>query len=308
MVDTTLESLSQRQQCTLLGIGRSSIYYKPVVPSDETILSNQIHDIWLEFPEYGYRRVTAALQRLGYDINHKKVLRIMRAMGLQAIYPKPRTTEHHSSHKTYPYLLKGLSIQRSNQVWATDITYIRLPGGFVYLVAIIDVYSRFIVAWRISNTLDVQFCIDMLSLALLCGKPDILNTDQGCQFTSALWVCLVESHGIKVSMDGRGRWADNVFIERFWRTLKHAHVLIHAFETVSVAKQSIGGFIEKYNHKRLHQSLGYKTPAEVYLQGNDFMMASPAGHLHPTLTPGLPLEPLASELFSDHGSDRAFSS
>jgi len=285
MLDKSHEALSQRQQCALLSVWRSNIYYKPVAPQDETLLGNEIHDIWLEFPEYGYRRVMKALQRRGYKINHKKVFRVMREMGIHAIYPEPQTTVRDTSHKIYPYLLKGLPIDHPNQVWATDITYIRLPGGFVYLVAIIDVYSRFIVAWRLSNTLDTQFCIDMLEQALHHGKPEILNTDQGCQFTSALWIGLVESNGIKVSMDGRGRWADNVFIERFWRTLKHAHVLIHAFETVNEAKESIGQFIEKYNRKRLHQSLGYRTPAEVYLEKTNCLRRlseGPSGGLHPT--------------------------
>jgi putative transposase len=265
MLDRNHEKLSLRRQCVLLNVWRSNIYYKPAASQDDTLLGNEIRDVWLEMPEYGYRKITAALQRGGYHVNHKKVLRIMRAMGLQALYPKPRTTIRNVNHKIYPYLLRGLPVDRPNQVWATDITYIKLPGGFVYLVAIIDVHSRFIVAWRLSNTLDTQFCMDTLEQALRCGKPEILNTDQGCQFTSASWIGLVESNGIRVSMDGRGRWADNVFVERFWRTLKHGHVLIHAFETVCSAKESIGLFIEKYNYRRLHQSLGYKTPAEVYL-------------------------------------------
>jgi len=233
-------------------------------------------------PSYGYRKITEELQQQGYDINHKKVLRIMREMHLQAIYPKPKTTIHNPNHKIYPYLLRDLAITHPNQVWATDITYIKTPNGFMYLVAIIDIYSRFILSWSLSNTLDTQFCENALNEAFIWGKPEILNTDQGCQFTSMAWINLVESNEVKVSMDGRGRWADNVFIERFWRTLKHEHVLIYAFESVSEMKTSIGHFIKIYNYRRLHQSLGYKTPAEFYFSDKITPPAALRG-LHPTL-------------------------
>ena len=188
----------------------------------------------------------------------------MRDMNLQALYPKPKTTLHNPDHKIYPYLLRDLEIIRPNQAWATDITYIRMPHGFMYLVAIIDLFSRYIMGWNFSNTLSADFCKEMLQEAFLKAHPEILNTDQGCQFTSAGWIDLVTSNRVKVSMDGKGRWADNIYIERFWRTLKHEHVLIHAFETVKAAKTSIGAFIDIYNNKRLHQSLGYRTPAEMY--------------------------------------------
>lgn len=266
MLDKAHQFLSIRQQCTLLDVWRSNVYYQRVDAPDESLLANEIHDLWLEMPVYGYRRITAALRRNGHKINQKKVLRIMREMRLQAIYPKPSTTRRNKEHKIYGYLLRGLKISHPNHVWATDITYIKMPGGFMYLIAIIDIYSRFIVAWCLSNTLDTQFCEDVLNDAFRRGKPEILNTDQGCQFTSLVWISMVEGNSVKVSMDGRGRWADNVFIERFWRTLKHEHVLIHAFETVFELKGSLGQFIDTYNHKRLHQSLGYKTPAEVYYE------------------------------------------
>lgn len=188
----------------------------------------------------------------------------MREAKIQAMYPRPRTSIGNKSHKVYPYLLKGLVIDHPNKVWATDITYIKLKNGWMYLVAVIDLYSRYVLSWRLSNTLESTFCLDMLDDALLVGKPDILNTDQGVQFTSEAWITKVESNDIRVSMDGKGRWMDNVIIERFWRTLKHENILIHVFDTVIDLKRAIDRFIREYNIKRLHSSLGYKTPIEVY--------------------------------------------
>lgn len=265
MVDLEHNNLSIRRQCDLLGITRSNLYYKHVPAIDESILANEIYELWMEMPYYGYRKITAELRRRGYNINCKKVLGMMREMHIQAIYPKRRTTINNPNHKKYPYLLHDIKIERPNQVWATDITYIKMPGGFMYLIGIIDLYSRFLVAWSFSNTMETQFCQEALDSALSTGKkPDILNTDQGCQFTSDAWITQVEDNKIQVSMDGKGRWADNIFIERFWRTLKHEHVLLHGFNTVREARESIGRFIETYNYKRLHQSLNYQTPAEVY--------------------------------------------
>jgi putative transposase len=259
--------LSVRKQCTLLGVWRSNTYYHPEAPPDESILANEILEIWLDMPCYGYRKITKELQRRGHTINHKKVLRLMRDMRIMALYPKPKTTILNGQHKKYPYLLRDLKITGPNHVWKTDITYIRISGGFVYLIAIIDVFSRFIVSWSLSTTLEVDFCVEALECALRhWQKPEILNTDQGVQFTSTEWIQMVEGAGIKVSMDGVGRWADNIYIERFWRTLKHEYVLLHSFETVKDAKKAIGQFIDIYNYKRLHQSLGYLTPAEVYLK------------------------------------------
>jgi putative transposase len=243
---------------------RSGVYYKKRIRGSDTMFANLIVEIWIGMPYYGYRRITAELQRRDYQINRKRVLRIMRETKIQAMYPRPNTSMRNESHKIYPYLLKDLAIDRPNQVWATDITYIKMQTGWMYLAAIIDLYSRYVIAWRISNTLEMTFCLDMLEHALTLGKPEILNTDQGSQFTCEAWITMVESNGIKVSMDGKGRWADNVIIERFWRTLKHEHVLIHVFDTVVELKRSIDRFIREYNHKRLHQSLGYKTPIEIY--------------------------------------------
>jgi len=267
MIDNEHRQLSIRKQCSLLGVARSNIYYCPKAPPNESVLANEIREIWLEMPCYGYRKITKELQRRDHEINHKKVRRMMRDMRIMAIYPKPRTTIVNSEHKKYPYLLRGLIIIGPNHVWETDITYIRLPSGFVYLIAIIDVFSRFILSWSLSTTLETDFCIEAFKSALQSWpRPEILNTDQGVQFTSSEWIKRVEAAGIKVSMDGIGRWADNIFIERFWRTAKHEYILLHSFETVKIARRAIGEFIDIYNYKRLHQSLEYLTPAEVYLK------------------------------------------
>lgn len=267
MVNKEHELLSVRKQCSLLGVSRSNIYYCPEAPPDEAMLANEIHEIWLDMPVYGYRKITKELQRRGYKVNHKRTRRMMRDMRIMAIYPKPKTTVINIQHKKYPYLLRELKIVSRNHVWAIDITYIRLPSGFVYLIAIIDIFSRFIVSWSLSTTLEVDFCLEALESALQNWlRPEILNTDQGVQFTSSEWIKTVETAGIKVSMDGVGRWADNIFIERFWRTAKHEYILLHSFKTVKEARKAIGEFINIYNYKRLHQSLGYATPAEVYLK------------------------------------------
>ena len=189
----------------------------------------------------------------------------MREMGLKALYPRPRTSIPQPGHRIYPYLLKDCLVERPNQVWATDITYIKLSQGFSYLVAMIDLYSRYILSWRLSNTLDTYFCLDMLEDGLKKGLPGIINTDQGCQFTSHSWLQAVQAAGINVSMDGQGRWADNIFIERFWRTLKYECVFLNQYQELGGLRHGLKDFIDFYNHKRLHQALGYKTPSEVYL-------------------------------------------
>jgi putative transposase len=270
MIDVKHNNLSIRRQCDLMSISRSNLYYKPVVPAaDESILANEIHDLWMEMSFYGYRKITAELKRRGHKINHKKVLGMMQDMKIQAIYPRPKTTINNLDYKKYPYLLHGMKIERPNQVWATDITYIKMPGGFMYLIGIIDVFSRFLISWSFSNTMEAGFCLDALNKALATGKkPEILNTDQGCQFTSKAWIDQVEVNGIKVSMDGKGRWADNIYIERFWRTIKYEHILLFGFTVVKEARESIGQFIKIYNYKRLHQSLNYQTPSEVYIYEN----------------------------------------
>jgi len=264
MIDAGYEALSVRQQCQLLLVNRSNIYYKDESKVDETDLSNEIHEIWLKMPFYGYRRIRAALCRLGYNINHKRVARIMKEMKIKAIYPMPKTSARNSEHSIYPYLLKDLIITRANQAWMTDITYIKLPTGFVYLVALIDVYSRYIISWRLSVSMESSFCLEMLEEALSNMRPEIINTDQGSQFTSGNWVNMVLLAKVLVSMDGKGRWVDNIYIERFWRTIKYEHILLFSYTTVPELRSSIGRYIELYNNQRLHQSLGYRTPAEVY--------------------------------------------
>lgn len=264
MINAHHDSLSVRSQCKLLSLNRSTLYYTPTPFEEDTALANEIHTIWLEMPFYGYRRIVAELKRRDHNVNGKRVLRLMREMNIEALYPRPRTSMRASGHKIYPYLLKGLMIDRPNQVWATDITYLKMSFGFAYLVALIDVFSRFIVAWRVSNTMDTSFCLEMLEEGLIIAIPEIINTDQGSQFTSEIWVKAVEGSGVRVSMDGKGRWVDNITIERFWRTLKHEHFLLHSYDNLVQARGSIADFIKLYNYRRLHQSLGYQTPAEVY--------------------------------------------
>lgn len=275
MMEKGHKRLSIRRQCVLLGIHRSGVYYQPSPVQYDTELANALYELWEEMPYYGYRRLTAALRRQGYDVNSKRVRRVMGEMGIEALYPKPRTTQKSAENPVYPYLLRGLAITAPDTVWATDITYIRLPGGFVYLVALIDVYSRYIVAWRLSNTMDTAFCLEMLAEGFARGKPLILNTDQGSQFTCQAWVEAVEQAGVRVSQDGKGRWVDNVTIERFWRTLKHEHLRFVLPETIGELRREISGFIRTYNDKRLHQSLGYQTPAELYYRHN----APPHGYV-----------------------------
>jgi putative transposase len=267
MISKTNTNLSIVRQCRLLDINRASFYYHPLPDgADAVTLMNEIQDIWERYPFYGYRRITATLQRSGYKVNHKKVQRMMRKMGIQAIYPKPRLSIANTEHKKYPYLLNDFSLERADQVWATDITYIKMNPGFVYLVAIIDLYSRYVVSWRLSISLDAGFCIEALEAALIKGQPDIFNTDQGCQFTSAPWIAMLEAHHIQISMDGKGRCMDNIYVERLWRSFKYEEVYLKSYESVYEARKSIASYVEFYNYHRPHQALRYKTPAEVYFK------------------------------------------
>jgi putative transposase len=266
MINFTHDALSVRTQCHLLGLNRSAVYYDAKPDVDTAEIMNEIHEIWVSTPFYGYRRICAELRRRGYAVNHKRVQRIMKKLNLKAIYPKQNLSRSNAAHPKYPYLLKDLVIGSVNMVWCTDITYIKMSNGFVYLVAIIDVYSRYIVNWRLSITLDTDFCLDMLEDSLALVTPQFFNTDQGVQFTSDAWISRVKFSGAKVSMDGKGRWADNIPIERFWRSLKYEGVLLHAYETVAKAREQLGKYINFYNEKRPHQSLKYATPGEVYRQ------------------------------------------
>jgi putative transposase len=266
MVDKDDDSLSVRNQCDLLDLNRSTLYYKPVEPDTETLeLMRLIDRIFLEHPYFGARRIREMLRR-EHDkpVTRKRVRRLMKLMGLEAVYRRPRTSQPEPGHKIYPYLLRGLEITDPNQVFASDITYIPMAKGFVYLVAVIDWSSRYILSWRLSNTMESDFCVEALKESLSLATPGIFNTDQGSQFTSEDFVETVLATGAKVSMDGRGRWIDNVFVERVWRSLKYEEVYLHSYETIKEARESIGRWIDFYNHRRPHQALNYSTPAEVY--------------------------------------------
>jgi putative transposase len=215
-------------------------------------------------PFYGSRKMTVWLQGRGEEVNRKRVQRLMRLMGLEAIYAKPRLSGTGRGHRVYPYLLRGVSVRRPDQVWSADITYVPLPTGFMYLAAVIDWYSRYVVAWRLSNTLDGSFCLDMLEEALARGRPEVFNTDQGVQFTAAAWTGRLERAGVAVSMDGRRRWLDNVFVERLWRSVKHEDVYVWGYEAVPALEEGLGRYFPFYNEERPHQALGYRTPAAVY--------------------------------------------
>lgn len=223
-----------------------------------------IDRLYLATPFYGARKIAACLKSQGYPVNRKRVRRLMQLMGIRAIYRRPKTSQPAPGHKVYPYLLKDLEITRPNRVWAADITYIPMAHGFLYLVAIIDWYSRYVISWRLSNTLDADFCVAVLEEALSKGTPEIFNTDQGSQFTGKAFTGLLEQHGIKISMDGKGRYNDNLFIERLWRTVKYEEVYLKAYEDGREARISLGEYFRFYNTSRPHQSLGYRTPAEVY--------------------------------------------
>ncbi len=253
------------RQCELAGIVRSRCYYQAQAGSALTVaLMHLIDTIYTACPFYGSRRVTAALRRLGYAINRKRTVRLMALMGLEAIYPKPNLSQSHPEHRVYPYLLDALAIEAPNQVWSADITYIRLERGFVYLVAVLDWYSRKVMAWRLSNTLDVGFCLACLEAALLQGRPVIFNSDQGSQFTSREFTDRLKAAAIRISMDGRGRALDNVFVERLWRSVKYEEVYPKAYRTVADAEAGLAGYFDFYNARRLHQALKYATPNEVH--------------------------------------------
>lgn len=263
MEDSTV---SVRQACRLLGVSRSGLYYQPVEDSEEELaLLLRIDEIHLQYPFYGSRKIAFLLRQEGRSANRKRIQRLMRKMGIEAIAPKPNTSTPAPEHVKYPYLLRHRKIEKVNEVWASDITYIPMASGFGYLVAIIDWHSRRVLAWRLSNTLDTRFCLEALQEAVQrFGKPKIFNTDQGCQFTSAEFTGALREHDIQISMDGRGRWLDNVFIERLWRSLKYEEVYLHAYDTLNEAKLGIGAYFSFYNTERPHHALGYQTPAFFY--------------------------------------------
>jgi len=267
LIDPAHTELSLRRQCALLGLHRSGWYYEPAPESAENLqLMRLIDEQYTRTPFYGWPRMTVYLREdKGYAVNHKRVQRLMQLMGLQAVYPKPRTTLPGTGRQLYPYLLRGLAIEHPDQVWSADITYIPMTQGFMYLVAILDWFSRYVITWQLSNTLDGLFCLDALQTALQQGRPEIFNTDQGAQFTATAFTQTVERAGSRMSMDGRGRALDNIFIERLWRTVKYEHVYLLEYANVPELEAGLHTYFHFYNHERRHQSLSYHTPASVYL-------------------------------------------
>jgi putative transposase len=268
-LDRDHPSLSMRRQCTMLGIARSGVYRLPrPANDDELALLRRIDELFTRWPFLGSRRMTAMLRAEGRTINRKRVRRLMRRMGIAALGPKPRTTKPSPEHTIYPYLLRDVTVERANQVWAADITYIPIGRGFLYLVAVMDWSSRAVLSWRLSTTMDVSFCVSALEEALArFGRPEIFNTDQGSQFTSAAFTGVLASAGIRISMDGRGRWMDNVFIERLWRSLKHEDVYLKGYSDGREAQAGIAEWIGFYNNQRPHQALGDRTPMAVWREG-----------------------------------------
>jgi putative transposase len=259
-------TLSIRRQCELIGLNRATFYWQP---AGETLLNLKLMQLidreYTRAPFYGYRKMTVRLNNVhGYQVNHKRVARLMRKMGLQAVCPRPRTSIPNRQHKKYPYLLRGLEITHPGQVWSTDITYIPMPHGFMYLVAIIDWYSRFVIAWKLSNTLDGSFCLETLLMALQQGQTEIFNTDQGVQFTAHAFTGALSEAGIRISMDGRGRAFDNIFVERLWRTVKYENIYIKEYATGSALFNGLEDYFQLYNYERPHQNLAYRVPAEVH--------------------------------------------
>lgn len=253
------------RQCELLGLSRAGYYYQPQGESAlNRHLMNLIDEQYTRMPFYGVAKMTASLIRQGFEVNAKRVRRLMRLMGLEAIYPKRNLSLSSAEHKKYPYLLRDVLVERPDQVWSTDITYIKMVQGFLYLVAIMDWYSRYVLAWRLSNTLDTQFCLDALEGALAISQPEIFNSDQGTQFTSKEFTGRLQKSEIKISMDGRGRAFDNIFVERLWRSVKYEEVYVHSYESVRDAQDNLARYFQLYNRERLHESLGYRTPHEVY--------------------------------------------
>jgi len=265
MIDITHSEISIRRQCELIGLNRSSFYMKPAGETAFNLhLMRLIDEQYLRTPFYGYRRMTVHLKRAGFDVNPKRIARLMQKMGLEGVFPRRKTTMSAPNHKIYPYLLRGVDITHPDQVWSTDITYVPIRTGFMYLVAIIDWYSRYVLTWQLSNTLDGAFCLAALDQALATGQPEIFNTDQGAQFTAQVFTGRLLAANVRISMDGRGRALDNIFIERLWRTVKYEDIYLKDYETVGALHAGVARYFRFYNEERPHQSLDDYTPAEVY--------------------------------------------
>jgi putative transposase len=268
LLDPDHATISLRRQCDLLCLPRSTAYYAPIPESTENLaLMREIDAIYLDDPSFGSRSVVAALTNSGWSVNRKRVQRLMRQMGIEGVQPKRSTTKPASGHRIFPYLLRNVAITHPDQVWSTDITYVPMRSGFVYLTAVMDWFSRYVLSWRLSNRLEGSFCLEALDEALKHGRPEVFNTDQGSQFTSAVFVNRLLDRSVAVSMDGRGRALDNVFIERLWRSVKYQDIYLRNYETVADVEEGLRLWFEKYNHERPHQSLDNLTPAKVYEWG-----------------------------------------
>jgi putative transposase len=264
-IDAEDADFSMRRQCELVGVARSGLYYRPAEESAENLKLMRLLDCqYTKTPYYGVRRMTVCLRREGWEVNEKRVRRLSRVMGLEAIYPKPKLSQPGEGHRIYPYLLRDLKIERANQVWSSDITYIRMAGGWLYLAVVMDWFSRYVLSWRLSRNLESDFCVEALSDALRRGRPEIFNTDQGSQFTSDGFTGQLKEHGVSISMDGRGRCLDNVFTERLWRSVKYEEVYLKDYREFADAQRGLGRYFRHYNRERPHQALDYRTPAEVY--------------------------------------------
>lgn len=267
MIESDHQILSICHQCELLGVPRSMFYYKPVPETAYNLmLMQEIDKIYLDYPFFGSRLMAAYLAKKGYIVNRKRVSRLMKIMGIEAIYPRRKIRTTFPGYTKFPYLLNGLEINTQNKVWGTDITYIPVNGGYLYLVAFIDLYSRFVLSWQLSNSLESDFCVYALEMALKQSTPEIINSDQGSQYTSHAYINLVQNNGVQISMSGRGKCWDNIFVERFWRSLKYEEVYLKQYENYNEAYIGITSYIDNYNAKRPHSALSYKTPFEVYMR------------------------------------------
>ena len=265
MVERDDPEISVRRQCELLGVNRAGLYYEPLGESEENLrLLRLLDEQYTRAPFYGSRKMTEWLRTKGFEVNRKRVSRLMTLLGVEAVYPKPKLSQPGAGHKIYPYLLREVEVSRVNQVWSTDITYIRMAQGFVYLVAVMDWFSRYVLSWSLSLTMELDFCVEALQRALRRGRPEIFNSDQGAQFTSEQFTGQLQSREIAISMDGRGRCMDNIFIERLWRSLKYEEVYLKDYASVTEARAGIESYFRFYNQERLHQSLDYRTPAALY--------------------------------------------
>jgi len=280
-LDLADRSLPLNRQASLLSLNRTGLYYKPVEPSPEEVdVKHRIDEIYTEHPYYGSRRITAQLRRDGYMVNRKAVVRHMREMGISGICPGPNLSKRNQEHQVYPYLLRGVPVIHANQVWGIDITYIRLTKGWMYLVAIMDWYSRYVISWELDQTLEIPFVLEAVRRALQVATPLIMNSDQGSHFTSPQYLDILKAANVRISMDGKGRATDNIFTERLWRSLKYEEVYLREYRTPREARDGIRRYLEFYNERRLHQSLDYRTPAECYYDGKQPRVAGevePAG-------------------------------